>query len=382
MKNIGLIGCGNISETYFKSQKYFNNLTFVACSDINEEAAKICSSKYDIKLQSVDDLLNNDDVDIILNLTNPASHYDIIKKTLNSNKHSYCEKPLSITYAQGKELVQIAKEKKLYIGNAPDTFLGGGGQLSRKIIDSNLLGEIKLGNFIYASPGLESWHPNPESWFKKSVGGPIIDMCPYFYTMLINLLGPAKKIYSHATSVKKVREIGNGPKKGKKIDVETPTSFLIIIEFCNGSIIEGFSSFDVINHKRKDMELYGTKGSIVVPDPNMFGGPVLTSVSEGGEWDIHSTEEMQLGKTNIKNHSGRSNEASQQSNFRGAGLSEMIYAIENNNKHRCNGDLALHVLEMIESTIKSAEIGTRVELQTTCSKPEPFFEEDINKIMK
>ena len=164
-------------------------------------------------------------------------------------------------------------------------------------------------------------------------------MCPYFYTMLINLLGPAKNVRSCATSVHENREIGSGPKKGNIIKVETPTSYAIIIEFCNGAIIEGFASFDVINHRRNHIELYGTKGSIIVPDPNMFGGPVLTSFSEGGEWEEHSTDEMQLGKINIKNHSGKSNEESQQSNYRGAGLSEMIYAIENEIEHRCNGQL-------------------------------------------
>ena len=382
MKNIGLIGCGNIAETYFRSEKYFNNINFVSCADINDKAAKLCAEKYHIKAQSVEELMSDDSVDIILNLTNPAAHYEIIKKTLIAGKHSYCEKPLSITYEEGKELVHLAKEKKLYLGNAPDTFLGGGGQLSRKIIDSGALGEIKLGNFIYASPGLESWHPHPEPWFQKSVGGPIIDMCPYFYTMLVNLLGPAKNITSHATSVSKEREIGNGPNKGKKFKVETPTSFIIVIEFFNGAIIEGFVSFDVINHQRNDIELYGTKGSIIVPDPNMFGGPVSTSFSESGEWIEHSVEEMRLGKINITNHSGRSNEASKQSNYRGAGLSEMIYAIENNIKHRCNADLALHVLEMIESTIKSAESNSKIQLQTTCSKPKPFLEDNIIDIMK
>ena len=202
---------------------------------------------------------------------------------------------------------------------------------------------------------------NIGAWFQSNIGGPIIDMCPYFYTMLINLLGPAKNIRSCATSVHENREIGNGPKKGNIIKVETPTSYAIIIEFCNGAIIEGFASFDVINHRRNHIELYGTKGSIIVPDPNMFGGPVLTSFSERGEWEEHSTDEMQLGRINIQNHSGKSNEESQQSNYRGAGLSEMIYAIENEIEHRCNGNLALHVLEIIEATIKSAEVANVIE---------------------
>ena len=382
MYKIGLIGCGNIAETYFRSQEYFNNIIFISCADINEDVAKLCAEKYNIKFQSVDDLLNNNNVDIVLNLTNPGAHYEVIKKTLQAGKHSYSEKPLSTSFEQGKELVNIAKEKKLYLGNAPDTFLGGGGQLTRNLIDSGFLGNIKLGNFIFASPGLESWHPNPEPWFQSNGGGPVMDMCPYFYTMLVNFLGPAKSVRSYSTSVHEHRIIGSGSKKGNIFKVETPTSYMIIIEFCNGAIIEGFTSFDVINHRRNHMELYGTKGSIIVPDPNMFGGPVFTSISEGEQWEEHSADEMQLGRININNHSGRSNEAAQQSNYRGVGLSEMIFAIENRLEHRCNGDLALHVLEIIESTIKSAKLTTVIELQTTCQKPKPFTEKEIFNIIK
>ena len=382
MKNIGLIGCGNIAETYFRSQQYFNNINFTSCADINLDSAKLCSDKYKIKLQSVEELLNDEDIDIVLNLTIPAAHYDVIKKTLLAGKHSYCEKPLSINFDGGRELVKLAKEKKLYLGNAPDTFLGGGGQLSRQIIDNGSLGDIKLGNFIFASPGLESWHPNPEPWFYENVGGPVIDMCPYFFTMLINLLGPARSVSSISSTVHQQREIGSGPKKGKKFKVETPTSYLINIEFSNGTLIEGLVSFDVINHNRNHMELYGTKGSIIVPDPNMFGGPVKTSSVEAGEWRNHTTEKMQLGKNNIKNHSGKSNESSEQSNYRGVGLSEMIYAIENQVEHRCNGQLALHVLDLIDSTIISAKTNNKITLRSTCDQPLAFTEKDVVKILK
>ena len=132
MLKVGLIGCGHISETYFRSQTYFNNINIVACADIRIEAANKCAQEYNIQAKNVDDLLADKEIDIILNLTNPISHYETIKKTLLSNKHSYCEKPLSISFEQGKELVELANSKKLYLGNAPDTFLGGGGQLQRK----------------------------------------------------------------------------------------------------------------------------------------------------------------------------------------------------------------------------------------------------------
>ena len=381
MRNVGLIGCGNIAETYFRSQEYFNNIKFISCADVNGEASKKCSVEYGIKAQSVDELLSNSDVDVVLNLTIPQAHYEVTKKTLLAGKHSYCEKPMSISFDQGKELVQIAKDNNLYLGNAPDTFLGGGGQLSRQLLDAGEIGDVKLGNFIFAFPGVETFHYNPDSWYKKG-GGPIIDMGPYFFSMLVHLLGPSKNVRSRGIKVKENRNIDNGPRKDEKVEVEIPTSYTFNIEFHSGALIQGFISFDVLNHQRNHMELYGTKGSMIVPDPNMFGGPVTISKELGSAWVEHSAEEMYLGKVNIINHSGRSNEAPKQSNYRGAGLADMIHAIENNLDHRCSGDLALHVLDLIESTIKAAEVGEEITLQTTCKKPEPFTEDQIRHILK
>ena len=380
MLKVGLIGCGHISETYFRSQTYFNNINIVTCADINIEAANKCAQEYNIQAKNVDDLLADKEIDIILNLTNPISHYETIKKTLLSNKHSYCEKPLSISFEQGKELVELANSKKLYLGNAPDTFLGGGGQLTKKIIDSGEIGDIKLGNFFFAFPGVQSWHPNPDPWFIEG-GGPVLDMGPYYYTMLVNLLGPAKNIKAYATTVSKYRSIGEGTKKGKEFKVEVPTSYHIIIEFNNNAIVQGFLSFDVINHQTNFMEFYGTKGSIIGPDPNMFGGPIKVSLTEGGNWKDYSAEEMHLGKINIFNESGRSNESPTNANYRGVGLSDMIFSIENDCEHRCNEKLILHVLDMLDTTIQSAKKSSTLNLRTTCSKTKQFTESEVALIM-
>ena len=381
MKNIGLIGCGNIAETYFRSQEYFNNIQFISCADVYEEASRKCAKENNINFQTVDELLSNPDVDVVLNLTIPQAHHEVSKKTLLANKHSYSEKPLSISFDQGKELVEIAKNKNLYLGNAPDTFLGGGGQLARQKIDDGEIGEILTGNFIFAFPGVQTFHPNPESWFQKG-GGPVIDMGPYFFTTLVNLLGPAKNVRARGKTFAEQRKYQFGSKKGQMFNVEILTSVMLDIEFHNESIIQGFISFDVENHGRNHMELYGTKGSMIVPDPNMFGGPLIISNELGSEWKEHSVEDRYLGKTNIINSTVRSNEAPKQANYRGIGLAEMIYAIENNLEHRCNGELALHVLDIIESTIRSAETGNEIELQTTCKKPLPFSEDKIKIIIK
>ena len=377
---VGLIGCGHIAETYFRGHQYFNNFKIVACADINQKAADRCAKLYNIKSTSVRSLLKDKEIEVILNLTIPQAHYSVSKKVLNAGKHVYSEKPLATQFQKGKELVNLAKRKKLYIGNAPDTFLGGGGQKARELIDSDLIGEIKLGNAIFAFPGVESFHPTPESWYKKQ-GGPVIDMGPYFFSTLVNLLGPAKQVQGRTLTAFKRRIYGAGPKKGKTFKVEVPTTYLATVQFHNGAIIQITISFDVINHQRNHMELYGTKGSIIVPDPNMFGGSVYISVTEGGRWGEHKTDKMQLGKINITSLSGRSNESPTNANYRSVGMSEMLYAIEKGKKHRCNGELSLHVLDIIESTMKAAITGTPQKIKTTCDKPIKFTEQEIKKLM-
>ena len=381
MKNIGLIGCGNIAETYFRAQDYFNNIKFVACADKFPEVSEKCADQYNIKSLTVDEIIHDTNVDVILNLTIPQAHFEISKLALEAGKHVYSEKPMSIKYDEANELVNLAKDNNLYIGNAPDTFLGGGGQVARKFVDDGDIGKVLTGNFIFAFPGVQEFHPNPESWF-QSGGGPVIDMGPYFFTTLVNLLGPVKNVRSRGKKFADQREYLVGPKKGKSFNVDISTSVMLDIEFANEAIVQGFISFDVQNHARNHMELYGTKGSLVVPDPNMFGGPVLLSRELGSEWQEFSVEDKYLGKTNIINHSGRSNEAPKQSNYRGVGLSEMIYSIENNIQHRCNGNLALHVLDIIESTIIASETKKEVSLRSTCEQPKPLSEEQIKLLIK
>ncbi len=381
MKNIGIIGCGNILETYLRSQEYFNNINFVACADINTDLAKKTASENNLKFQTVEEMLSDDNIEIILNITIPQAHYEVSKKILEAGKHVYSEKPMSVKYNQAKELLKISRDKNLYFGNAPDTFLGGGGQLAKQKIDSGEVGKILTGNFIFAFPGVQDFHPHPESWFQDG-GGPVIDMGPYFFTTLVNLLGPAKNIRSRGMKFFDERDYKAGPNKGKKFQVDVPTSYMLSLEFQSGSVIQGFISFDVLNHKRNHIELYGTKGSIIVPDPNMFGGPIKISKELGSEWVEHTVENKPLGKTNIINHSGRSNEASKQSNYRGIGLSEMIFSLENGNIHKCNGELALHILDIIECSMVSAEEKNEINLRTSCSKPEAMQDDFVIKLLK
>ena len=378
---VGLIGCGHIAETYFRAQKYFNNIKIIKCADINHKAAKKCASLYGIKLSSVKEILKAKDVDIILNLTIPKAHYIVSKNALLNNKHVYSEKPMAINLKDGKNLIKIANKKKLYIGNAPDTFLGGGNQKSKELLEKKLIGKINLGNAIFAFPGVQSYHPNPEPWFAKKEGGPVIDMGPYYLTALVNLLGPAKEVSGSIMRGVKYRTIGIGPKKGKKFKVKCPTTYLSTIVFENKTIIRLTLSFDVIAHQRNHIELYGQDGSLIVPDPNMFGGSVYTCKKLGDKWKEYKTEKMLLGKINIKNKSLRANESLTNANYRGVGLSEMAYSIENKKKHRCSGELSLHVLDIIQSTMIASKTGKKQKIKSTCKIPKKFAEKDIKKIL-
>jgi len=379
---IGLIGCGHIAETYFRAEKYFNNIKIIKCADINEKASKRCALNFGIKSVTVNDLLKDKEIEIILNLTIPKAHYQISKKALINGKHVYSEKPLAINLNDGKKLLKISKKKKLYLGNAPDTFLGGGIQKSKELVEKNIIGNVKLGNAVFAFPGIQSYHPNPEPWFTKKEGGPVIDMGPYYITALVNLLGPAKKVTGTIIQGQKYRTIGIGPKKGKKFKVECPTTYLSTITFKNNSVIRLTLSFDVIAHQRNHIELYGEKGSMIVPDPNMFGGSVLTCNKLGDNWKEFKTTKMPLGRINIRTQSSRANETPTNANYRGVGLSEMAYSIENKRKHLCSGEISLHVLDIITSIMKAARSGKIQYINTFCAKPKKFSKLDIKKLLK
>ena len=379
---VGLIGCGHIAETYFRAHKYFNNFKIVKCADINKKIAEKCAKTYNIEAVSVNDILKDKEIGIILNLTIPSAHYSVAKKSLLNGKHVYSEKPLAVNFKDGLDLVKIAKRKKLYVGNAPDTFLGGGNQKARQLLDKKIIGKIKFGTAIFAFPGIQSYHPNPEPWFKKKGGGPVIDMGPYYLTALVNLLGPAEFVTSTSKNNTKKRIIGIGPKKGKKIKVECPTTYFSTIRFKNGTTIRLTLSFDVISHLRNHIELYGEEGSMIVPDPNMFGGSVLLSKKIGSKWKNYKTNKMTLGKINIRTQSSRANESPTNANYRGVGLAEMIYSIQNKKKHRCNDNLSLHVLNIIDGIHKSAISSKRFYIKTKCEKPKFFTNKEISIITK
>ena len=382
MMKVGVIGCGNIADIYFKNSKqFFNNFEIDACADINEEASKIFAKKYNVRQLSVEDILADKEIEFIINLTTPNVHYEVSKSIIESNKHSYSEKPLSIEFDDGKKLNDLAEENNVYVGCAPDTFLGAGIQTARNLLDDNAIGNVQLGSISMAVPGHEMWHPNPDFYYKYG-GGPILDMGPYYFTALVSLLGSVVNVDSKIKSVYEKRVIGSGNRKGQEIKVDIPTSIISHLEFKSGALIDAFFSFDIWKHNKSHIELYGDKGSLSVPDPNMFGGELLKCASKGGEWESIPTTHMNLGKYNIEKNHERVNENPIIANYRGIGVSEMVNSIEKGKKNRCSGELSLHVLDIMDSILESGKNNKKISLRSECKKPEYFSEEENKKLLK
>ncbi|MBS56356.1 MAG: oxidoreductase [Rickettsiales bacterium] len=372
---VGIIGCGNISETYFESQILFNNFNIIACSDINFEVAKKSAEKYNIKALSVEEILSSQEVDLIINLTIPSAHKEIIIKSLNAGKHCFSEKPLAINLKEGMEIFELANLRKLYVGSAPDTFLGAAGQKARKIIEEDQIGNIVLGTFNLMSHGMEDWHPNPDFFFKRGAG-PVFDVGIYYITQLINLLGPVKSVNAISTTPETQRTITSEERYGEKILVETPTTFLGSLNFHNSTIIQFFCSWDVWNHKHANIELYGNKGSLILPDPNYFSGDILISKRDQN-WEGINNDKMLLGIPN-KEDLGLGKMVA---NYRGVGLSDMIQSITSNKLPRCSIDLSLHVLDVMEGILYSSKNSSIYLTKTSCEKPNILSEEEIKKIL-
>ena len=351
---VGLIGCGNISDAYLRNAKVFPNLQFTACADARECVAKEKAEKYGLRFLSVADLLADPEIDVILNLTTPQSHTEIDRMALNSGKHVYSEKPFGLDSASGKEILELAEKKKLRTGCAPDTFLGGGHQTCRKLIDEGLIGKVVDGTAFMLCHGHESWHPAPGFYYQKG-GGPLFDMGPYYITALINLLGPVKKVVAVNTRSTNCRT-GIKVNVNKTFPVEVDTHITAILEFVSGAVITLITSFDVWKHSNYcDIELYGTEGSLHVPDPNTFNGDIR--FFKGGL----SADWAPVDNMFIYND-----------NMRGIGLADMINGLEQNRAHRCSGVLAYHVLDVMCSIIKAGEEGRAVMLGSTCMRPAPL----------
>ena len=349
--NIGLVGCGNISDIYLRNlTTVFKNTTIYACADLEEEKAKKAVEQYQIPhIMTLDEMLICQEIDTILNLTTPQGHYTICKQALLAGKNVHVEKPLALTYEQGKELVEIAQEKGLYIGCAPDTFMGAGIQTCIQLINDGAIGRPVAGTAFMMCHGHEGWHPSPEFYYDIG-GGPLFDMGPYYITALVRMLGRAESVFAYGSKAYEERTITSKEKYGQKIPVKVDTHNAGLIQFENGAIISLVTSFDVWHHSMPNIEIYGTLGSLKVPDPNGFGGPVLLATPENREY-----REVPLITSYAENS-------------RGIGLSEMALAKDEKRMNNASGQLGLHVLEIMEGFVKSAKEGRKIILESSPSE--------------
>ena len=351
---VGIIGCGNISNVYFEAGMKFGIFDVVACADMIAERAKAKEVEFEgVKARTVEELLDDSSIEIVINLTIPSAHAEIGRAALERNKSVYTEKPMAIRKEDGNALLELAQIKGQLVGGAPDTFMGAGIQTSRKLIDDGWIGEPIAATAFCLSPGHERWHPDP-GFFYKSGGGPMLDMGPYYVTALVNLIGPVTRLTGSTRITHPERIITSKPLYGEKIMVEVPTHLAGLLEFKNGAIGTIITSFDVWHHELPRIEIYGTDGSISVPAPNSFGGPVKLRRAGADAWT-----EMPL-----------SHGYEEQS--RGLGVADMAYALRSGRPHRANGELTYHVLDIMESINESSKSGQHITLESSCKRPTPL----------
>jgi predicted dehydrogenase len=357
---VGVIGCGVISGAYLKAAKGFPILDIRALADAVPSAAEARSQEFGVGAASVQELLDDPSIEIVLNLTVPKAHVEVGLMALDAGKHVYSEKPLGVRFKDGKRLVDRARKKGLRVGSAPDTFLGGSHQTCRKLIDSGKIGEPVGGTAYFMCPGHERWHPAPAFYYEAG-GGPMLDMGPYYVTDLVNLLGPIARVSGMASMLRSTRTITSRPLAGKTIPVEIATHVSGMLEFVSGAIVQIGMSFDVPAHRHAPLEIYGTKGTLIVPDPNWFGGQIAFAAERDAWKNI---------KTQMPYDDG---------NYRSIGLADMALAIRSDRPHRASGDLALHVLEVMEAIGRSSETRRAIGITTRPERPAPLGESLVRR---
>ena len=324
---IGVIGCGNISAAYLTAARAFLILDVVALSDVNPAAAAR-AAEFGLPARPVDAMLADPAVEIVLNLTVPKAHVEVGLKAIAAGKHVHSEKPLGVNVAEARRLIEAAAAKGLRIGCAPDTFLGGAHQTARRCVDEGLIDRPIGGAAFFMCPGHERWRPNPGFYYLDG-GGPMLDMGPYYVTDLVNLLGPVASVMgaTHVTGT---------------------------LMFASGAAVSMTMSFDVARHKHVPIEFYGETGSLIVPDPNYFGGRVEFATAAEDWREIPTRGPYADG------------------NYRILGLADMAHAIRSGRPHRASGELAFHVLEVMEAFQTSSDAGAAVAMSTRPERPAPL----------
>ena len=347
---VGIIGCGMILGAYIRHTKPYPFLRVTRLADLDVDRAKAAAAKFEVsEAGSVEELLGDDSISVVVNLTIPAAHAEVSLAALEAGKHVYSEKPLATDLTEGRAILDAAERHGLRVGCAPDTFLGGGGQTCRALIDQGAIGEPVGALAFFLNRGMETWHPNPGFFYQRGAG-PMMDVGVYYVTALVNLLGPVRRVSGSARVSFPEREITSEPLRGQRIRVETPTHIAGTLDFEQGAIGTIVASNDVCASEVPRIEVFGAEGTISVPDPNRFDGPVRLFRRSTGAWeDVPHTHPSDVG--------------------RGMGLADMVQALAEDRPHRCSGEMAFHVLETMLAVEASSERGMHNELASRCAQP-------------
>lgn len=387
MVRAAIVGCGDISGIYIRNILHqFDNVELIGLYNRTRAKAEAAREKIRQEIEegldaplprvydSLEEVLRDEEVQVVLNLTPPAAHFGITKACLLAGKHVYTEKPLGITFEEGEELLKLAEEKGLQVCGAPDTFMGAGLQTCRKLIDEGAIGDVIGGSSMIICRGHENWHPNP-AFFYQAGGGPMLDLGPYHITALVSLLGSAKGLIGMTKKSFPERTVTSAPHYGEKIPVETDTYLSGSILFENGAIVNVLATFDAYYELQCRLEIYGSKGTLEVPDPNTFGGPVYffgpeeKALADGEKPRIRPGAAAPLPhfkELPLTFGYGR--------NSRGVGLMDMCEVIEKGGRPRADLSLQLHVLEIMTGFSKASEAGTYLPLKTRWVRTAPMEE--------
>ncbi|MFJ2558418.1 MULTISPECIES: Gfo/Idh/MocA family protein [unclassified Streptomyces] len=354
---IGMVGAGTISGAYLDTLERLENVTLTAVTDLDPARAAAVAARVPgaAVARSAAEVAARDDVDAVLNLTIPAAHADVALTALAAGKHVYGEKPFATTREEADALLAAAADagvgSGLRMGCAPDTVLGTGVQTARKAVDDGLIGAPVAATAFMTTAGHERWHPAPEFYYRPG-GGPLLDMGPYYLSALVHLLGPVVKVTGAASRPRAEREIGSGPRAGERFGVEVDTHVSGVLQHANGALTTLVMSFDIHAARLPRIEVYGTGGSLSVPDPNGFDGPVELH-RPGGEWE---TLPVSAGYAGAE---------------RGTGLADLAWALAEGRPHRASAELARHVLDIMLTLLDAAREDRALRVASRCARPDP-----------
>jgi len=370
--NVGILGCGVISRTYLADIKaFYPELNVLACADVTKELAGKLAEEFEVeRAYTTEELLKDEDIEIVINLTPPRFHVELNKKSIEAGKHLFSEKPFAHSLEQAREVLELAKEKGVKVGCAPDTFLSSGLQSVRHYLDTGIIGKPFMVTANMMIFGAETWHPNPGFFYEDNCG-PVFDMAPYYVSAIVSLLGPVEKVVGFAAKPNKTRHLYVGDKAGTDIPVNVDTTYTVLLYLRNGVLVNLNLSFDIYKTDLPKFEIFGDCGTISYPDPNFGGGtpkvyrkeqfidPIFNKTKEAEERRSRFYEMPEIFPR-VKDYS------------RGIGVMDLAAAIENNKENRTGEDFILHVTEVLCGIRESVSKGQIYEVQTTCERPEPL----------